>query len=107
MPQVTHKIGDTFFAECTYFDDDGAPANLTEAGVTVRSSVLSQDGVTRYELTVEVLDQDTYPGRYDISADTAEWSPRWGQWDIQYVDNDGFVISTETVRINLTTDITV
>ena len=106
MPSITHKIGDTFYAECAYSADDGVPVNLTTDGVTVQSTVLSQDGETRYDLAVEVLDQAEFPGRFNLSADTVDWTPRWGQWDIQYSDSQGFVISTETVRINLTTDIT-
>ena len=42
-PIYSTKVGDTFYAECTFEGSDGAPVSLDAAQIDVASSLLSPD----------------------------------------------------------------
>jgi len=106
MATYKSKVGDTFYAECTYQDADGEPVSLVSLGLTVASSLLSPDGRTRLELEIEVLDQTTYPGRFNVRGDTEDWMIGVSSWDIQYTSEDDFITSTDTVKICFAENVT-
>ena len=100
MIEIVHKVGDTFLAQCLAESNDSSPFDLNELDISVESSVLSPDGLTRFYLSVEILDQQTNIGRYDISGPTDNWPLGTAYWDIRYFQN-GITIATETHALQL------
>jgi hypothetical protein len=101
------KVGDTFYAECTFEGSDGAPVILDDAQISVASSLLSPDESRRIDLAVEPLDQAQYPGRYNLRIETADFDPGYWTWDIRYRDANGdFTSATGTVRVLFTAPVT-
>lgn len=102
MGPIRMKVGDTIASDAVYKDANDDPVDLTAAGITVTSSVLSPDGRTRHELTVTLANQSTDPGKYTVTGDTSEWTPGKGwRWDVRYTDASGSSWSTETQIIDL------
>jgi hypothetical protein len=99
-PIYSTKVGDTFYAECTYEDGSGAPVDLTDALITPTSTLLSPDNDRRVQLAVAILDQTANRGRFDLRCETTDFVTGWWTWDIRYRDGNGdFSSSTETVRV--------
>jgi hypothetical protein len=97
------KVGDTLDCTATYKDDAGNPVNLTLAGITVTSKLLSPDGETHVELTVVPnADQVANPGQFTVAGPTDTLEPGKGwRWDIRYTSATGDSFSSDTVLIDL------
>lgn len=109
MQTIRMKVGDSLDCVGTYKDGAGTPVNLTVAGLTVTSAVLSSEGDERFELTVTPdPDQVANPGRFTILGDSSSWTPGKGlRWDVRYTDAAGRSVSTDTVIIDLSQAIAV
>lgn len=99
---ITWKRGDTFEAECTYKDDDGVAVDLD--GITITSQFRLPRGVLISEADVEIASPTTSGVFRVVVEDTADWPTGILEWDIEY--SGGFVISTDTILINVVRDVT-
>jgi hypothetical protein len=101
---ITHKRGDTFEAvvEATL---NGAPLDLT--GWTVRSQLrdLSNNVIKEFD----VLPLDLAAGQFSLNAtaqETENWSPASYLCDVELVDLNSFVQSSDTFSVRVVRDIT-
>jgi hypothetical protein len=106
VADVKLKVGDTFIADCTYKDANGNPVNLNTAGIVIRSSVRSPNGVKTYPLDVTIKDQAVTPGGYRLRSDTSGWELGRLAWDIRYTNAAGVSSSSDTVMIELRAAVT-
>lgn len=107
MQQINHKRGDTFEAQCTYTDANGAPVSLDTVGLIAKSQIRTSSGDLVEELVFTKFDQSARPGEFSLrSMDTNDWPIAILQWDIQYTGIDGTVSSTETLSIAVEIDVT-
>lgn len=104
MITIKFKRGDTFLRNCQ-ISENGVPIDIT--GWTIRSQIRDSSSVLIDNLVTEITNAVT--GSYKISklaASTASWSVGSHFMDIEFTTSAGSVMSTETVRINIETDIT-
>lgn len=99
MASISHKRGDTFKLTCT--------TDVTLTGYTIASQVRDPSFKLIGALTVTIT-QTTPTGAYTLTypTGTAEWPIGVLDCDIQYTDGTGFVVSTETFKINVLRDVT-
>jgi hypothetical protein len=96
------KRGDTFTLACTYKVDD-QPA--TTLGKTITSQIRKVNGVLISQMTVTVDNVDDSKFTLTPVVSTTTWPIDVLLCDIQIVDN-GFVRSSETLKIPVVEDIT-
>ena len=103
MPKTSHKRGDTFRRRFT----------LTKQGVaeplddyTVASELRQRDGTLVHVLTVTKQAETGAIEIYAAPADTANWPLTFLEWDIQFTDSSGDVMSSTTIDIEVTKDVT-
>lgn len=104
MATITHKRGDTFAIACT-IENAGVPVDIT--GWTVASQARANDDTVLQTFTVTVTDATT--GSFSISATSTQtelWSLGTYSVDIEFIDGDGEVNSTETFTLSVIRDIT-
>lgn len=100
--EFTLKQGDTLLARCIHRDALGNPVNLTLAGISIASSVRSENGFHVYPLTVTLdPNQVANPGVYHVQGNTASWQLGISlAWDIRY-SQAGNSFSTRTIYFEL------
>ena len=100
--QIKHKRGDDFVLAARVTEDDGAtPINLT--GWTIRAQIRTSTDALVAEIDVTVT--DVADGRYTlIAAGTDGWPLGVHRADIEYIDQAGRVISTETFWVPVERD---
>lgn len=104
MKSIQFKRGDTFERNCQ-LTENGTPIDIT--GWSIKSQIRDSSGVLIDDLDTSITDVAT--GLYKLSkpaASTALWEPGGHLFDIEFTTSAGSVMSTETVRINIETDIT-
>ena len=103
MANITHKRGDTLEWVVT-LTQDGAAVDIT--GWTITSQV-RQDDTLIQSLTVTVVDAAN--GNFNLSAtaaETAAWALGTHSVDIEFINLDSFVVSSQTFTLQLVKDIT-
>lgn len=101
------KVGDTFGLTATY-KVAGVPTAITSESFT--SQIRTEDGSLVTDLSVTVLNQSTYPGKFQLAVVEGGSTQNWPAdadlyCDIQVI-NGGVVRSTETFVIPTVQDIT-
>lgn len=97
------RVGDTFLVNGVYKDDAGDPVNLDTAGITIAAAATSEDGLTEYELAVEILDQDVTLGGFTVTGDTTDWTPgKCLHWNVRFTGSDDTSWSTPIYTLELT-----
>lgn len=98
------KRGDTFGMKGVY-KVNGTPTPLSLSTV-VRAQLRTPADALIAELTVQVLDQDEYPGEFTLGyAPTDAWPVCSARMDIQFTTG-GTVQSTRTARLPIIGDVT-
>ena len=99
MPTITLKRGDSFLFTCT------TDAPLT--GYSVASQIRDKSHKLITDLAVSII-QTTPTGAFTLTTPTgtSSWPVGLLECDIQYTNNAGFVVSSETFEIDLIRDIT-
>ncbi len=97
------KRGDTFTVACTY-KEDGIPTSV--APYTIRAQVRNSRLKLIAELVVSKANQSESPGVFTLSGGEIDWNPSQYQCDIEFVDNEGVVRSSQTFNIPVEQDIT-
>lgn len=96
MTKIKFKRGDTFALD--------ADVGQSIVGWSIRSQVRFGDQLVA-TLTITATDEEA--GTYRITAgDTSDWPAKQLAWDIEYTNDDGVVISTETITIDCQADVT-
>lgn len=99
---TTVKAGDSFGFYADITDDEGEPAIIDISHLA--SQVRDEDGTLLSDLTIETTDTE---GRYLLSTnDTDHWPVGTVYMDIQHTEDDGTVISSQTVAITVEEGIT-
>lgn len=104
MITIKFKRGDTFLRNCQ-ISENGVPIDIT--GWTIRSQIRDKSGVLVDNLVTSITNAAT--GSYTINksaVSTASWIVGDHFMDIEFTTSAGSVMSTETVRIKIETDIT-
>lgn len=104
MATITHKRGDTFELSAT-LENSGNAVDITN--FTITSQVRDVEDALLQALTVTITDAAT--GAFTVSATPAQtetWAVKTYDCDIEFVEADGEVNSTETFQINVIKDIT-
>lgn len=104
MTTITHKRGDTFAIACT-IENAGVAVNIT--GWTIASQARGADDAVLQTFTVTVT--DAAAGSFTISATSTQtelWTLGSYSVDIEFIDGEGEVNSTETFTLSVIRDIT-
>jgi hypothetical protein len=104
MSNITHKRGDTFEVVVD-FTLNGQVVDIT--GWQVRSQIRSATKTLLKELDIVRLNDVT--GTFSLNATSSEteaWQPGAYDCDIEFIDQLGFVISSDTFSVSVIRDIT-
>lgn len=97
------KRGDSLRLACTY-EVDGRPTALTDT--TVEAQVRRRNGELIATLIVQLADQTTDPGRFDLSADPTDAWPLGGALlDIKFTVG-GVVTRSQTASLPIVEKVT-
>jgi hypothetical protein len=99
MESIPHKRGDTFLLTCT--------TDVPLTGYAIASQVRDKSFKLISQLTVDIT-QTTPTGIYTLSlpSGTSSWPVGTLECDVQYTNNAGVIVSTETFEINVIRDVT-
>lgn len=99
MEAIPHKRGDTFLLTCT--------TDVPLTGYSIASQVRDKSFKLIAQLTVNIT-QTTPDGVYTLTypTGTSTWPVGLLECDVQYTNNAGIIISTETFEINVLRDVT-
>lgn len=103
MANITHKRGDTLEWVVT-LTQDGSIVNISDWTIT---SQIRQDTTLIASLTVTKTDSTN--GVFSLTAtaaSTASWSLGTHSVDIEFINDSGFVVSSQTFTLQLVRDIT-
>jgi len=103
MANITHKRGDTLEWVVT-LTQDGSVVNISDWTIT---SQIRQDTTLIASLTVTKTDSAN--GVFSLTAtaaSTASWSLGTHSVDIEFINDSGFVVSSQTFTLQLVRDIT-
>jgi hypothetical protein len=103
MANITHKRGDTLEWVVT-LTQDGSVVNISDWTIT---SQIRQDTTLIASLTVTKTDSTN--GVFSLTAtaaSTASWSLGTHSVDIEFINDSGFVVSSQTFTLQLVRDIT-
>jgi hypothetical protein len=97
METIPHKRGDTFLLTCT--------TDVPLTGYSIASQVRDKSFKLIAQLTVNIT-QTSPTGIYTLSypAGSSSWPVGLLECDVQYTDNTGFIVSTETFEIDVNLD---
>jgi hypothetical protein len=104
MATITHKRGDTFELTLT-LENDGNAVDITN--FTIASQIRQQDDTLVQALTVTKI--DPVNGQFTLTAvdtSTDDWPIANLEVDVEFIEADGTVSSSETFNINVLKDIT-
>lgn len=106
MLTIELNLGDTLSCNCTYFDANDAPVNLTTAGITIEAFARNPDGTQEIELDVTLGNQTANPGTFSIYGDTDSWTDQVDTWTLLVRYTGGTAeqpikYSTERIRVKL------
>lgn len=110
MRQITLKRGDTLELEFQWLDGDGIPVDLTDC--TARLQTRNRAGNEVIERTcsssdgLEIVTAEGKVRWREEASSTASFSPGTYYFDLEVTFPDSTVRSTETVQLNVETDIT-
>ncbi len=97
-----HKRGDTWQYFAVITDSEGNPMS----GITDKLKCQIRSSIDDLIAEVEIEETDT-PGEYKLSVEsTDEWAVANKYMDIQYTDDNGEVVSSETILIPVEKDVT-
>lgn len=103
MANITHKRGDTLEWVVT-LTQDGSAVDISQWTIT---SQIRQDTTLIASLTVTKTESTS--GVFSLTAtaaSTASWSLGTHSVDIEFIDQNGFVVSSQTFTLQLVRDIT-
>jgi hypothetical protein len=104
MATITHKRGDTFELSCT-LENEGVAVDITN--FTITAQVRTNADALLQALTVTKT--DAAAGAFALSATSAEtetWNPATYEADIEFIEFNGEVNSSQTFTIAVIKDIT-
>jgi len=97
------KQGDSFLLSCTY-QENGQPVDVTD--YAIQSQVRDSVGTLLQTLLVVKQDQAFYPGKFTLDGGVIAWPVDLLACDIQTINGDGFVRSSQTFSIPIISDVT-
>ena len=102
--RIDIKRGDTYLIEATLTDDLGDPVNITDW--TIRSQIRNVRGDIVATLVIAITNAALGTYTMSYAGDTALWPVATHRQDVEYVDQTGRVMSTETFKLRVVEDIT-
>lgn len=101
---IPFKRGDSFLLTCTYKDNEVATA--ISLSTTIEAQLRDAAGVLVEDLVVQMADQDTDPGRFDLLASvTDDWPLGKLRCDIQFTTG-ATIQSTQVFAIQVSEGVT-
>lgn len=100
---IKFKQGDTYIVSCQLTDDDDQPIDITNFDIRSQVRTPSNELIAQLEITKT----DSPLGMFEMEeADTQDWPAGCQFQDIEYTDDQGIIVSTQTFKIDVQKDIT-
>jgi len=104
MKRIKVKRGDTIYWLCVYNDSASVAIDITN--IDIVAQIRSKTDVLLTTLTVTKLGGTGQFSLSALAATTTTFTPGIYFTDIEYTDNTGIVLSTETIEVEILKDYT-